>query len=249
MTTTWGKDEAQMLATLAVKCRPTGARQWNPDAVMAEIAKVHDRSLPVVICAVIRAAADRNAQRPEVISSAGSHWGDLPLVTPPPTKVPANEMCSVCSLPRNACRMRWAHDHEFDSLAAAAKRKNTGTPEAMTTAITALRDAISAAERRPPAPKTLDDLERNPKVKARIDELRAALPPSPPMREPEPPAPDETSGEVGTGAGEGATGQDTGTAWGTRSEDCPEAPAQAHLSAPDETDENEAAAAAEVRQA
>lgn len=33
---------------------------------------------------------------------------------------------------------------------------------------------------------------------------------------------------VGTGAGEGATGQDTGTAWVTRSEDCPEAPAQAH---------------------
>jgi hypothetical protein len=35
-------------------------------------------------------------------------------------------------------------------------------------------------------------------------------------------------GEVGTGAGEGATGQDTGTAWVTRSVDCPEAPAQAH---------------------
>lgn len=40
-----------------------------------------------------------------------------------------------------------------------------------------------------------------------------------------------TGGEVGTGAGEGATGQDTGTAWVTRSEDCPEAPAQAHLPA------------------
>jgi hypothetical protein len=38
-------------------------------------------------------------------------------------------------------------------------------------------------------------------------------------------------GEVGTGAGEGATGQDTGTAWVTRSTDCPEAPAQAHLPA------------------
>lgn len=39
------------------------------------------------------------------------------------------------------------------------------------------------------------------------------------------------AGEVGTGAGEGATGQDTGTAWVTRSTDCPEAPAQAHLPA------------------
>lgn len=42
---------------------------------------------------------------------------------------------------------------------------------------------------------------------------------------------DESRGEVGTGAGEGATGQDTGAAWVTRSGDCPEAPAQAHLPA------------------
>jgi hypothetical protein len=37
------------------------------------------------------------------------------------------------------------------------------------------------------------------------------------------------AGEVGTGAGEVAPGQDTGSAWVTRSTDCPEAPAQAHL--------------------
>lgn len=40
---------------------------------------------------------------------------------------------------------------------------------------------------------------------------------------------------VGTGAGEGATGQDTGTAWVTRSTDCPEAPDQAHPLAPQPT--------------
>lgn len=38
---------------------------------------------------------------------------------------------------------------------------------------------------------------------------------------------------VGTGAGEGATGQDTGTAWVTRSADYPEAPAQARPLGPD----------------
>lgn len=43
----------------------------------------------------------------------------------------------------------------------------------------------------------------------------------------------DDSEEVGTGAGEGATGQDTGTAWVTRSADCPEAPAQAHPLGPD----------------
>ena len=39
---------------------------------------------------------------------------------------------------------------------------------------------------------------------------------------------------VGTGAGEGAPRQDTGSAWVTRSADCPEAPAQAHPLAADD---------------
>lgn len=41
-------------------------------------------------------------------------------------------------------------------------------------------------------------------------------------------SPAKTVEGVGTGADEGATGQDTGTAWVTRSTGCPEAPAQAH---------------------
>lgn len=41
-------------------------------------------------------------------------------------------------------------------------------------------------------------------------------------------SPAETVEGVGTGAGEGAPRQDTGSAWVTRSADCPEAPAQAH---------------------
>jgi len=39
---------------------------------------------------------------------------------------------------------------------------------------------------------------------------------------------EKDAGSVGTGAGEGAPRQDTGSAWVTRSADCPEAPAQAH---------------------
>ena len=41
----------------------------------------------------------------------------------------------------------------------------------------------------------------------------------------------ETGEGVGTGAGEGMPRQDTGSAWVTRSADCPEAPAQAHFQA------------------
>ena len=49
---------------------------------------------------------------------------------------------------------------------------------------------------------------------------------------------------VGTDAGEGATVQDTGTAWVTRSTDCPEAPAQAHCADLDLTELREIAEAA-----
>lgn len=40
--------------------------------------------------------------------------------------------------------------------------------------------------------------------------------------------PDPQTEGVGTGAGGGASGQDTGAAWDNRSEGCPEDPAQAH---------------------
>lgn len=54
---------------------------------------------------------------------------------------------------------------------------------------------------------------------------------------PAPPSEDCPTGEgVGTGADEGAPGQGTGSAWVTRSADCPEAPAQAHPLAPAVTD-------------
>jgi hypothetical protein len=182
------KDQAQMLATLACATRPMGARQWKPDAVMAEIEKLRDRTLGSVICAVTRAAMDRNAQRPEVISSAGSHWSDTQTVVPQTEPVARGDRCSICSLPKNACELRWRHDHEFDSLIDAARRKAEGTPEAMAEVIAALKDEIAAADPREPAPRGLEDMaERNPKLKARVDAIRAVLP-VPPMQEPEPEA-------------------------------------------------------------
>ena len=90
-----------------------------------------------------------------------------------------------------------------------------------------LRDARDSAERRiERADALLDGWEHDgpddPAILLLIQRVREVLVGS--------------RGEVGTGAGEGATGQDTGTAWVTRSEDCPEAPAQAHLSAADDSD-------------
>lgn len=85
-----------------------------------------------------------------------------------------------------------------------------------------LRDARDRAERRVErTERLLDGWEQDgpddPAIHLLIQRVREAL--------------DESRGEVGTGAGEGAPGQDTGSAWVTRSTDCPEAPAQAHLPA------------------
>jgi hypothetical protein len=185
------KDQAQMLTTLAVACRPTGARQWNPADVMAEIAKLHDRALPAVTLAVIRAASDKGAERPAVISSGGSHWGDTMLPTAfVPRTLAADARCSVCSHSEVVCRMRWAGDHEFESAAMATKRAAEVDAARAAAAIRAELEPTSGPTER----RTLADMaEANPALHERVERLRAENPglESPPLREPEPVAIEE----------------------------------------------------------
>ena len=71
------KDQAHVLATLAVACRPHGAPNWDAAGVVAAIAKVHHVGLADVAMAVIRAAADRDAKTPGVIAATTSiHWSE-----------------------------------------------------------------------------------------------------------------------------------------------------------------------------
>lgn len=190
------KDQAQMLATLVAASRPNGARRWDHAGILAALAKVKDRSLPEVIMAVIRAAADRNVDTPGVIPTAGSHWREQLAPQPwTPNVLDRSERCTVCSLSEPTCRIRWHADHEFESAAHAAKR--AVDPEAMHTAIAAIRDGIEPTKEPQPV-KTLDQLaEDNPKLHARVEAVRKALPPPPPMQESEP---DEAAVESGGAA-------------------------------------------------
>lgn len=178
------KDQAQMVANLATACRPTGARQWNPADVMAEIEKLRDRSLATVVCAVIRAAADRDAKRPSVIGSGGSHWSDSQMPTTfVPQTLDRTGRCSVCSHSEEVCRMRWAGDHEFESVAIAAKRRAEADPAALQGAVEALKAGIEPLEIA--ATKTLAELEaERPEFAARLAALQAKHP-VPPLQEPE----------------------------------------------------------------
>ena len=104
-----------MLATLAIACRPHRAPTWDAAGVVAAIAKVRDRSLPDVVLAVIRAAADHEAKTPGVIPSAGNHWAEQLKPQPwQPERIPAAERCSVCSKSRTDCEAKRASQRGMD---------------------------------------------------------------------------------------------------------------------------------------
>jgi hypothetical protein len=119
------QQQAQMLTALAVACRPTGAPQWDAAGVMAEIGKVRERSLADVILAVTRAADDRSAKTPGVISAKGStHWQERGTRTPQREPYDRGGTCSTCSLPHAKCRQVWADDHQYVSVHEYAKTVN-----------------------------------------------------------------------------------------------------------------------------
>jgi hypothetical protein len=186
------KDQAQMLATLACASRPTGARQWNPAKVMVEIGTLRARglSLGAIACAVFRCAMDRNVEREGCISSPGSHWSDTRIAEVfVPQVMDSRERCSICSMAEPSCRMRHSvDDHEFESVAMAAKRKSEADPQAIQGAIAALKAGIEPAEKTPT--KTLEATDK-PELKARLDALLEKNPGlrSEPMKE-------QTNGEI-----------------------------------------------------
>jgi hypothetical protein len=98
------KDQAQMLAHLAIACRPHRAPTWDEAGVMANIAKVKERALPEIVMAVIQAAADRECVSPGVIPSPGSHW-QVAMKPPPfvPNVLGPGDRCGICGQSRDRC--------------------------------------------------------------------------------------------------------------------------------------------------
>ena len=106
-----------MLATLASDCRPHGATPWDATGIMAAIVKVKDRSLADVILAVIRAADDRDAKTPGVITAPGSmHWRERGNRPAAPEKLAPEERCGVCAKSEQRCKAERVadDDHTFE---------------------------------------------------------------------------------------------------------------------------------------
>jgi phage tail protein X len=174
--------ELRAISWLACRARPVGARRWDEAKVFTEAAKVRERSLSAVALAVLRAAADRNAERPEVISSAGSHWGDT--IVPGafvPRAAPTGTRCTVCG--------KAAHTgHEDHPFTLPAEKPD---PETVAAKVAALKAEL-APTAGPTARRTLEDMAAaNPDLHARVEAVRAANPglAAPPLREPQPPPP------------------------------------------------------------
>lgn len=144
------RDQAQMLATLASDCRPHGATPWDAAGIMAKVGEVKHLTLADVILAVIRAADDRDAKTPGVITApASTYWRERG--TRPANREPydAGGTCSTCSLPHDRCRQVWAGDHEYVSVAGHARTVD-GDPDRSRAIVESLKaeKALLAESRR-----------------------------------------------------------------------------------------------------
>ena len=98
------KDQAHMLASLAVACRPYGAPHWDAPGVVAVLAKLADRALADVAMALLRAASDAAAQTPGVLTAPASiHWRERLTPQSAPRAPRAGESCGVCGKHLDGC--------------------------------------------------------------------------------------------------------------------------------------------------
>lgn len=165
--------QIRAITFLAKASRPNGARRWDEAGIAAAVEQVRDRSLPEVILATIRAAADRDVDTPGVIPTNGSHWAESAAVRPyTPDTHPTADRCSTCFEPEDRCRRLWRDDHDYRSVAQAAA-ESTRAPETAKRIVDAVKAEVAPTA--PPTPrKTLDDLLPSERDE-RYERVRAGL--------------------------------------------------------------------------
>jgi hypothetical protein len=119
------KDQATMLAAIAVACRPKGAPKWDAPGVVAAIGRVANLHLADVVHATIRAAEDASANTPGVIAATNSvHWRERVIGRPVAVEPfdPA-ATCGVCGQLAHRCRANPHNGHEFESVVEARRNQ------------------------------------------------------------------------------------------------------------------------------
>lgn len=134
------KDEAVALARfIELLRRRLPGDPWHKPGIENALAQARDRApAPDLALAAIKAAMLGSNRTPAIIGMDGPHW--QAASRPPKTDRPtSSERCSICSHRESRCRQLWTGDHEFESAAAASRRKAELDPEALHTAAVAVR--------------------------------------------------------------------------------------------------------------
>jgi hypothetical protein len=174
--------EAERIAAAMHEARP----DWPTSSVLTLIRKsLLDKPRRDVFVALAWVASEPNSHTPARVLESGPWWraAGVEGATSKREQPGRDERCSVCSEAHAKCRQVWADDHEFEAASTAAKRKAESNPKVIANAVAALKADLPPM-REPERRKGLEDLaDRNPELRARVDALRAAIPPGPPMRE------------------------------------------------------------------
>lgn len=163
------QEQAQMITSLVIAARPTGARHWDAAGVMAQLAKVKHLDLAEVMIAAGRAARDRELETPGALGNPSApSWIERPIERPMPEVTTPEERCGICGKSRVHCESapRFADDdHVFE-----ADFKIKPSAESAALIVAALKADVAPTSP-PPEPRSLDDVARNPHV----TEARKAL--------------------------------------------------------------------------
>jgi hypothetical protein len=125
--------QLRAITYLALACRPTGAARWDEAGTYANLVKVRDRSLGLVIIAAVQAAEDRKVVSPGVIPKPGPHWR-TPDAGTHADVIPFDRtrVCAICNRPESQCREVAARieeePHAFESVAASRARQAAPAP-------------------------------------------------------------------------------------------------------------------------
>lgn len=162
------KDQAEMIATLAVAARPHGARRWDAPGVMAAMSRVRHLDLAEVMMAVARAARDSELNTPAPIGNpAALCWIERPVERFEPDKTTAEDRCGICGRSRGRCESAPRHaddDHSFESD---FKTKRDG--EVVSQIVTAVKAEVAPTAEPTDRPKPDATEQRDPRVQAARD--------------------------------------------------------------------------------
>jgi hypothetical protein len=115
------KHQAVILASFIHSIR----RDWDEAGIVKALgdARLMGDAFDLALAAVVAAREPRN-RTPAVIAMQGPHWAHAAVrhKSSANTTPPRSATCGICYMREDACRARWAGDHEFESIAQAKAR-------------------------------------------------------------------------------------------------------------------------------